>query len=414
MAVGAIVGLGAMTISPTLSAATPTTSNLACATRVVSTWSLTRVARETVVVSAQASSLASLTSSAAQGYGGFLLFGSLAPATLPVTLASLRGLEPDRLVPMVMTDDEGGGIIRFPNLVGHWPWAQVMGSTMTPARIVAQGERVGAAMVRAGLNVDLAPVADVDGRAEFPGSANPDGYRSFGGSPTVDAADVAAFATGLLRAHVVAVVKHFPGLGGGDLDSHRATPSIACTWPQIWEQDLEPYRALAASLPLITVSHAAYPKIERPPLPASLSRFWIQDVLRNKLRYRGLVTSDDMEMGGVLQDRSPEDAAIDAIAAGTDLLEICQRADRILATHEALLREAERSPAFARCVSRAAKRVANAKRRLLGYSALPRPLSAAGLKHLQAAQQRLREKIARANARVNARADVRVRPEATE
>jgi beta-N-acetylhexosaminidase len=205
-----------------------------------------------------------------------------------------------------------------------------------------------------------------------------------------------AFLAGLAQYDVLGCGKHFPGLGGGNLDSHRATPSIPRTWQQVWEQDLEPYRALAASLPLITVSHAAYPKIERPPQPASLSRFWIQDVLRSKLRYRGLVTSDDMEMGGVLQGRSPEEAAIEAIAGGTDLLEICQRADRILATHEALLREAERSPAFARCVSRAAKRVATAKQRLLGNSTLPRPLSAAGLKQLQGAQQRLREKIARA------------------
>ncbi|MBW4030388.1 MAG: hypothetical protein HIU57_06880, partial [Acidobacteria bacterium] len=72
---------------------TPVT-NLNCARQVVSQWSLTRVARETVVVSAQASSLASLRAAAAQGYGGFLLFGASAPATLPRTLASLRGLEP--------------------------------------------------------------------------------------------------------------------------------------------------------------------------------------------------------------------------------------------------------------------------------------------------------------------------------
>jgi beta-N-acetylhexosaminidase len=109
-----------------------------------------------------------------------------------------------------------------------------------------------------------------------------------------------------------------------------------------------------------------------------------------------------MEMGGVLNHTSPESAAIEAIAAGTDLLEICHRADRVLATHEALLREAERSPAFARCVSRAAKRISNAKLQLLGKSSLPRPLSAAGLKQMQDAQGRLREKITRAMTQGNA------------
>lgn len=119
-------------------------------------------------------------------------------------------------------------------------------------------------------------------------------------------------------------------------------------------------------------------------------------MLRRKLSYRGLVISDDMEMGGVLNHASAESAAIEAIAAGTDLLEICHRADRVLATHEALLLEAERSPAFARAVDRASRRVASAKLRLLTKPVPARPLSAAGLKQLQAAQDRLRTKITHA------------------
>ena len=293
-------------------------------------------------------------------------------------------------------DLEGGTVDRLRDLVGPTPSAAEVAATNQPSIFREHGAFIGRMLHTLGFNVDLAPVLDLALPAALPV------MKTRVASP--DAAGVIAYAkdflAGLAQHDVLGCGKHFPGLGGGDLDSHRAMPSVNRTWQQIWEQDLEPYRALAASLPLITVSHAAYPKIERPPQPASLSRFWIQEVLRNKLRYRGLVTSDDMEMGGVLQHRSPEDAAIDAIAAGTDLLEICQRADRILATHEALLREAERSPAFARCVDRAAKRVASAKQRLLGASSLPRPLSAAGLKQLQIAQQRLREKIARANARV--------------
>ena len=101
-------------------------------------------------------------------------------------------------------------------------------------------------------------------------------------------------------------------------------------------------------------------------------------------------------MGGVLNHASAESAAIEAIAAGTDLLEICHRADRVLATHEALLLEAERSPAFARAVDRASRRVASAKLRLLTKPVPARPLSAAGLKQLQAAQDRLRTKITHA------------------
>lgn len=190
-------------------------------------------------------------------------------------------------------------------------------------------------------------------------------------------------------------------LAGGTLDSHHATPQIARTWEQIWREDLEPYRVLASTLPMVMVSHAAYPKIEQPARPASLSRFWIEEVLRTRLRFRGLVISDDMEMGGVLKHASPEEAAVEAIAAGTDLLEICHRADRVLSTYEALLREAERSAAFARRVDSTAARVAKAKVKLLGKTPLPKPLSSAGLKSLQSAQRRLREEIARVPARIS-------------
>lgn len=288
-------------------------------------------------------------------------------------------------------DLEGGTVDRLRDLVGTTPSAAEVAATNRSALFHEHGALIGRMLHALGFNVDLAPVLDLALPTALPVMKT----RVVSADPASVIAYARAFLAGLAQYDVLGCGKHFPGLGGGDLDSHRATPSIPRTWQQIWEQDLEPYRRLAANLPLITVSHAAYPKIERPARPASLSRFWIQDVLRKKLRYRGLVTSDDMEMGGVLQDRSPEDAAIDAIAAGTDLLEICQRADRILSTHEALLREAERSPAFARCVDRAAKRVASAKQRLPGKSTMPRPLSAAGLKQLQNAQQRLREKIAR-------------------
>jgi beta-N-acetylhexosaminidase len=289
-------------------------------------------------------------------------------------------------------DLEGGTVDRLRDMVGPTPSAAEVAVTDRPAIFREHGALVGRMLRALGFNLNLAPVLDL----VLPVSRGVMGTRVVSADPAKVIAYADAFLAGLQQHKISGCGKHFPGLGGGTLDSHHATPSIDRTWEQVWEQDLQPYRALAARLPLIMVNHAAYPKIERPVRPASLSRFWIEEVLRGKLRYRGLVISDDMEMGGVLNHASPESAAIEAVAAGTDLLEICHRADRVLATYEALLREAERSPAFARRVSRAAKRVSEAKLRLLGKSIVPRPLSAAGLKQLQNAQERLREKIARA------------------
>lgn len=312
--------VGALAVAATLSwsvaGASVSPSNLTCVTRVVSSWSLTHVARATVVVSAQASSLASLESAATQGYGGFLLFGSSAPAALPSVLASLRQREPSHLVPMVMTDDEGGGIIRFSNLVGQWPWAQVMGATMTSAQITAVGQRVGAAMVRAGLNVDLAPVADVDGRAVVPGAVNPDGLRSFGASPTRDAADVVAFAAGLARAHVVAVVKHFPGLGGssGNTDYGAAH---TLPWSVLQRTALVPFRrAISSGVTSVMMSNATVPGLTT--LPASMSPVAI-DYLRHTLGFRGLITTDSLSAGAISAlHLSTAQASVDSITAGAD------------------------------------------------------------------------------------------------
>ena len=306
----------ATAVAPPVASASTTSSNLACATSIVADWSLTRVARETVVVSTQATGLSSVTPAATQGYGGFLLFGSSAPANLATTLASLRHLEPDGLSPMIMTDDEGGGIIRFPNLVGEWPWAQTMGATMTPAQIRQQGQRVGLAMVRAGLNVDLAPVADVDARAVWPSATNPDGLRSFGGSPAADARDVTAFAAGLASANVVAVVKHFPGLGYATGNTDNA-PAATQPWSVLRTTGLVPFRAaIAGGVRAVMMSNASIPGLTS--LPAGLSAVAVSQ-LRHQLGFTGLIMTDALGAGAIsARHLSVAQASVAALAAGVD------------------------------------------------------------------------------------------------
>ncbi len=353
--------------------------------------------------------------------GSLLIVGVEATSLTPLETAWLRSLRPSGLIlfrrniespaqihalfrqaelalqqpSFRCIDLEGGTVDRLRDLIGPTPAAAEVAATNRPTLFREHGAFVGRALHSLGFNVDLAPVLDLALAAGLTVMRT----RVASADPEKVVAYAREFLAGLAQHGVLGCGKHFPGLGGGTLDSHHATPRIVRTWEQIWNQDLKPYRALAAELPLVMVNHAAYPEIERPLSPASLSCFWIDEVLRGKLHYRGLVISDDMEMGGVLNHTSPEEAAIEAMAAGTDLLEICHRADRVLLTHEALLREAEGSPAFARCVNAAAARVEKRKQRLLGKGLLPRPVSPAGLKKLQEAQQRLREKIALARAR---------------
>jgi beta-N-acetylhexosaminidase len=155
-----------------------------------------------------------------------------------------------------------------------------------------------------------------------------------------------AFLSGLAAHGVTGCAKHFPGLGGGTLDSHQLTPSIARTWPELWNEDLVPYRELSSELAIIMVNHAAYPLTRGGDTPATASPFWITKILHKRLGYRGLIFSDDMEMGGILNYMPIEEAAIAALRAGIHLMEICHSPELILRCYESLLREAERSAAF--------------------------------------------------------------------
>jgi beta-N-acetylhexosaminidase len=145
------------------------------------------------------------------------------------------------------------------------------------------------------------------------------------------------------------------GLGGVTLDSHLETPKIRRTWQKLWQEDLEPYRALRDELPMVMVSHAAYPLTKDKKRPASVSSFWVSEVLRKRIGYRGIVLSDDLEMGGVANVMPMGDAAVEAVRVGSDLLLICHHPEPILNVYEALVTEGERSAAFGRLLEARAR-----------------------------------------------------------
>jgi len=156
------------------------------------------------------------------------------------------------------------------------------------------------------------------------------------------------FLAGLRSASVLGAIKHFPGLGEANLDTHHKLPKVQKSLKRLWEADIAPYRALRRESPMILVSHAAYPAVTRDQKPASLSKKWITNILCKKIGYRGLVVSDDLEMGGVLQAAPIEQAAVGHIRAGGDLCLICHSEEPILRSFEALVKAVESDAKFAR------------------------------------------------------------------
>jgi beta-N-acetylhexosaminidase len=143
---------------------------------------------------------------------------------------------------------------------------------------------------------------------------------------------------------------------------------------------------------MVMVNHAAYPETPGGDLPATASPFWITEVLRKKVGYRGLIFSDDMEMGGILKFMPIEEAAIAAIRAGMDTLEICHSPELILRAYEALMEEAERSAAFRKILLQRARDAARKRERMFG-TGIPDALGAEEFKSLRNRILRFRDRV---------------------
>jgi beta-N-acetylhexosaminidase len=302
-------------------------------------------------------------------------------------------------------DVEGGSVDRLRDALASMPSAQVVGAAMGSSthsqkarkdgapgnlRLACEhGELIARAVKAFGFNTTLAPVLDL----ALPDSAHVMGSRA-ASSTVAGVVDYArSFLAGLAAHGVVGCGKHFPGLGGGTLDSHHETPSIHRSMRAMNHEDLAPYRELRNALPMVMVNHAAYPETPSGMRPASTSPYWISTVLRKRIGYRGIIFSDDLEMGGILKFLPIEEASIAAIRAGMDLLEICHSPELILRVYESLIAEAERSIAFRELLLRRAQQTSLKQTKLFAGKAST-ALSAKQFEALRARILRFNEVIA--------------------
>ena len=281
-------------------------------------WSNSRLAMQTIAVPVSENAVGGAASEVSAGAGGLLLFGASAPSNLGSQLASLKTRVPGGIGLLVMTDEEGGGVQRMSNLVGYLPWPAWMGSHWTASQIQAAVSSVAARMYRYGVNMDLAPVVDVDGRNVPPGSTNPDGWRSFSGNTAVVTRDGIAFMNGLRSAHVVPVLKHFPGLGYASGNTDYG-PAHTLPWTTLQTVALPPFiQAMRSGAPAVMVSNATVPGLATN--PASLSPAVMRE-LRTTLGFHGLVITDSLSAGAIsAAGYSVPAAAVKAISVGADMI----------------------------------------------------------------------------------------------
>jgi beta-N-acetylhexosaminidase len=308
--------------------------------------------------------------------GGVVLFGRNIESAQQVDRLTAQIRDAVQRPVLIGVDQEGGLVDRFRDICEAMPSAKSV-------RLAGQTElarKFGALTARAlrllGFNLNFAPVLDLSGDNKDNGLRG----RTFGESAASVSRLAGAYLDGLQEGHIVGCGKHFPGLGGSTVDSHRRLPIVTHSWDEIFERDLVPFMDLMFHRPgerlhSVMVSHAAFPEVSEflqvwfrrtgqlPPLaslhqlPATISSNVVMRLLRQALKFDGLVISDDMEMGAVVQTLSVAEASLRAIQAGSDMVLICEQAANVVAARDAIVAAVEKGELSVERLDRASQRI---------------------------------------------------------
>jgi beta-N-acetylhexosaminidase len=295
------------------------------------------------------------------GLGSICLFGSNidTPGQLASLTAQLHAVAPDVLV---ATDEEGGDVTRLHLRDGSpHPGNAALGIVDDLALTEAVARSIGAELFAAGVDLNTAPVVDVNSNPNNPVI----GVRSFGADPSLVARHTRAYVAGLQSAGVGACAKHFPGHGDTSLDSHLDLPTVHAPLDVLRGREFVPFgAAVAAGSLAVMTSHVLLPAID-PLLPATLSPEVVA-LLRGELGFDGLLVSDALDMKGASAGRGEPAAAVLALVAGCDLL--CLGAEKDAELHDAIgsaIVSAVRSGELAESrLAEAAERVVSASRQV--------------------------------------------------
>jgi beta-N-acetylhexosaminidase len=308
--------------------------------------------------------------------GGVIIFGRnvAEPGQLRALLDGARALVP--VEPLCGIDQEGGLVDRLRRICTPMPSARTIRQHGDLAAARALGRITGEVLRLLGFNLNFAPVMSImtDERDLL---SNGLYSRSYGRSPGEVLGYTMVYLRGLQGAGCLGCLKHFPGIGAGEVDSHEEMPLVHLSHDDLIAQDLAPYIELFQReddrVRAVMVSHGGFPKIDiRAGVaggrvePASLNHSIVTKLLRDELQYQHLVVTDDLEMGAIAKHSVIEQAVLRAFQAGQDMLLICSRPDMIRLGYDRLLRAAREGE-----ISR--ERIHTSLRRIAEFKALTEP-----------------------------------------
>ena len=287
--------------------------------------------------------------------GGFILFGRniQSPAQLRKLIDDLRDLSD--VEPVITIDQEGGRVSRLRLIGNEPPNAQQLRDRDDLDLIRKHGDITGRLLRVFGFNLDLCPVLDISYDDEADNSLR---GRCYGRNVAEVITKAGAFNEGLRGAGILSCGKHFPGYSSAGLDPHHELPHLDRSREKMEEEELAVFRAFVTTVDSMMIGHIAITGLDAINRPASLSPAIISDLLRKDMGFRGLVMTDDLDMGAILNHYGFDETMRLGIEAGNDMLMICHRVEMALTAKSAIEPMGDRlDPALesvARCKSRLA------------------------------------------------------------
>lgn len=282
--------------------------------------------------------------------GGIILFGRnvAGPDQVRNLLDGIREMLP--VEPLFGIDQEGGLVDRLRKIFTPMPSARTIRQHGDLAGVRALGRITGEVLRMLGLNMNFAPVMSImtDERDLL---SNGLYSRSFGRSPGEVLGYTTVYLRGLQETGMIGCLKHFPGIGAGEVDSHEQMPIVSLSHDDLIAQDLAPYIELFGRrddrVRCVMVSHGGFPNIDIKHevtggllQPASLNYSIVTKLLREELGYQHLVVTDDLEMGAIAKHCEIEEAVVRAFGAGEDMMLICAHPGIIRRGYDSLLKAA--------------------------------------------------------------------------
>ncbi|WP_027086311.1 beta-N-acetylhexosaminidase [Cohnella panacarvi] len=234
---------------------------------------------------------------------------------------------------LIAIDQEGGRVVRLPADATNVPGAMAIASTGKPEHAYAAGRLTALELRALGINFNLAPVLDINNNPRNPVI----NVRSYGDTAEVVEKFGVQMMKGLKGGGVLACVKHFPGHGDTEVDSHIGLPSIGKSLEELEQLELKPFRkAIAQGAECVMTSHILFPMLETEPVPATMSRAVITGLLKERLGFKGLVVSDCLEMDAIRKHYGTARGAVGALKAGVHMLFISHTPELVIEAVKAI------------------------------------------------------------------------------